>query len=73
MLGGACLFLTLILIAGLVAALDGPAFPGRDSPVLQHNLDGPGQRRPVALATANASGELLAEQQAALDSIVIDP
>jgi hypothetical protein len=42
-LGATSLLLTLILIAGLVAALDGPSFPGRDSPVLQHNLDGPDQ------------------------------
>lgn len=43
-LGGSSLFLALILIAGLVAAIDGPSMPGRDSPVLQNNLDAPGQR-----------------------------
>jgi hypothetical protein len=43
-LGATSLLLILILIAGLVAALDGPSFPGRDSPVLQHNLDGPDRR-----------------------------
>lgn len=43
-LGGVSLFLALVLVAGLVAAIDGPSMPGRDSPVVQNNLDGHGQR-----------------------------
>lgn len=41
-LGGISLLLALILIAGLAAAVDGPSMPGRDSPMLQDNLDVPG-------------------------------
>jgi hypothetical protein len=43
-LAGVSLLLALILMSRLIAALDGPSMPGRTSPVVQDNLDRPGER-----------------------------